>query len=226
MTSSKDCPCVQVQLLTTRCTMYNLPTQVLTHLWLESGCQHLQQHTSRTTRSVWTCLSNIVTSFRCHKAGDWPAKPSPPGWRGAGGFPVIMDDYFVQSERASGRTTCKSLSLTDDKANAAEGILLSCLKNLYTTGKERAKNWNQAIYKDAEKKANKGRKKKHPGQVIWAREYPVHWSRITNSPSPLFAETVNYPEQHLVCTKLKGLFVLVLGVLANDVWGKIISLFV
>lgn len=41
-----------------------------------------------------------------------------------------------------------------------------------------------------------------------------------------FAETVNYPEQHLVCTKLKGLFVLVLGVLANDVWGKIISLFV
>lgn len=41
-----------------------------------------------------------------------------------------------------------------------------------------------------------------------------------------FAEIVNYPEQHLVCTKLKGLFVGVLGVLANDVWGKIISLFV
>lgn len=88
------------------------------------------------------------------------ARPSPPGWRGAGGFPVIMDDYFVQSERASGRTMCKSLSLTDDKANAAEGILLSCLKNLYTTRKERAKNWNQAISKEEEKKANKGRRRK------------------------------------------------------------------
>lgn len=145
--------------------MYNLPTQVLTHLWQESGCQRLQQHTARTSRDVWTCLSDIVTSFRCHKAGDWPARPSPPGWRGAGGFPVIMDDYFVQSERASGRTTCKSLSLTDDKANAAEGIFLSCLKNLYTTGKERAKNWNQAISKEAEKKANK-RRKKQPSLIL------------------------------------------------------------